>query len=341
MTAVSPVDLQLRDAYWHLLGHRSELARPGSFVRLSWLNDDVVAYLDGESIVVFDNVCPHRGARLLDGEHGVAPLVCRYHGWAYRGGRVRVPPGSGLSAEVCEGVDLSRLQSAWCGEWLFASVNPCMALPEQLAGVHDELAALSATIDRRLDFNAYPYECAWQVAVENALEPYHIAAVHPQSLGELKLATGENSLHPWSSVWRASIEDERSDRRLKRIRRLFAAEPPFEGYASYYLFPFSMISTTYGYSYSVQNFLPSAVVGRTNFVSRLYVARASAAEFAATLTPFFESTAAFNRRVFEEDHAICQRVHPQAWSRRADALLTESEVKVRQFRALWDRASGR
>ena len=337
MMSPAPVDLRLRDAYWHLLAHRAELASPGSFVRLSWLGDDVVAYLDGGSVVVFDNVCPHRGARMLEGDFGTSSLVCRYHGWSYRGGKVRVPPGSGLSSDVCERIDLARLHTAWCGDWLFASVNPRATLEEQLSGVYKVLAAMATTVCRRADFNAYPYECSWQVAVENALEPYHIAAVHPFSLGELKLAPGSNEFHPYASVWRAGIDDERSDRRLKRIRRLFAAPPVFEGYASIYLFPFSMVSTTYGYSYSVQNFLPAATPDRTNFVSRLYVAKASAAEFESTLDPFFESTASFNRRVFEEDHAICRRVHPRAWSQRIDARLTGSEAKVRQFRELWDR----
>jgi phenylpropionate dioxygenase-like ring-hydroxylating dioxygenase large terminal subunit len=329
----------LRDSFWHLVCHRSELAQPGDYVRLGWLGDDAIAWRDRDEIVVFDNVCPHRGTRFLDGASGNAPLVCPYHGWSYRNGRLRVPPNSDVPRERADRVDLCRLRSAWCGEFLFASIAPRFTLEEQLEGVWDALAAISGLVDRRADFNAYAYECDWRVAVENALEPYHIATIHPSSLGELRLEPGTNDLHPWSSVWRAAIQDERTDRRLRQLERLFEPAERYRGYLSIYLFPFSMVSTTYGFSFSQQSFFPGVDPLRTNFYSRLLTARLKSPAAAEALASFFESTAQFNRRVFDEDHAICRRVHTDAWVRRDDSLLAGSELKVRQFRELYGRAT--
>ena len=54
---------RLKEHYWHLVCHRSALAKPGNFVRMEWFDDEVVAFNDQGEIIVFDNVCPHAAAR--------------------------------------------------------------------------------------------------------------------------------------------------------------------------------------------------------------------------------------------------------------------------------------
>ena len=330
----------IRDQFWHLACHRSELAGPGSFVRLTMLGDDVVVFQD-KDLLVFDNLCPHRGARFLTDSHGVGRLVCRYHGWSVRNGKVCVskPPGS-VSREDAPEPQLRRYQGEWCGDFLFVAIAPRFSLQEQLSGVWADVESLSKRIAKRLDFNEYPYECQWPVAVENALEPYHVPLIHADSLGQLELGPGRNELFDWSSVWYSPIENERSRKLLERMRRMFREPPAFEGYCSIFLFPWSMISATYSYSFSIQSFMPSAAVDRTEFVSRFYAAHTASAETDSALEPFFRSSIDFNRKVFAEDHEICKRVHPAAWDRRDDSVLMDSEVKVKHFRQLIERAGG-
>lgn len=325
---------KLRDEYWHLICHRREIGKPGDFVRLSWLGDDVVAYNDGGSVLVFDNVCPHRGARFLLEDSGNAPLVCRYHGWSYRNGAVRVARREDFAACDLERVDIDRLQVSWCGDFLFASVRPRWELQRQLAGVSELLAGTSTTIAARFDFDAYPYECDWRIAVENALEPYHIGAIHQETLATMRLEAGRNEIYPSSSVWYSKLQDTRSDRLLKGMNRFFQLPGQFEGYMSVYLFPFSMLSSTYGFSHSLQNFFPAERAGVTRFSSRMLVSRRREGVPEETLRSFFESTAAFNRRVFAEDHEICKRVHPRIWDLDRPMPLSGSEEKVAHFRAL-------
>ena len=335
---MDPLDAEklraLRDEYWHPICHRSEIGQPGDFVRLSWLGDDVVAYNDAGNILVFDNVCPHRGARFLTEEAGNAPLVCRYHGWSYRNGAVRVARKEDFAPCDIENVDIGRLQLAWCGDFLFAAVRPRAELRAQLAGVFDILASTSATISARFDLNAYPYECDWRTAVENALEPYHIGMIHPETLSSMRLDAGRNDFFATTSIWYAKVQDARTERLLKGMKRFFDQEHQFDGYMSIYLFPFSMLSSTYGFSHSLQNFFPGDKPRVTSFCSRLLVSRRREGVAADALQAFFESTATFNRKVFEEDHQVCKRVYPRIWEAGRPMPLSRAEEKVAHFRGL-------
>jgi phenylpropionate dioxygenase-like ring-hydroxylating dioxygenase large terminal subunit len=320
--------------FWHLACHRSELAASGSFIRFSVLGDDIVIYQDRD-LLVFDNLCPHRGSRFLTESHGVGRLVCRYHGWSVRNGKVCVARAPGEPERLLvPQPTLRRYQGQWCGDFLFVSMDPVMDLREQLAGTWELLENTSRRVDVRLDVNEYDYECDWPVAVENALEPYHVPLVHRDSLGDLELGPGRNDIFDWSSVWYSPIGNVRSRKLLERMKGLFSAAPEYEGYYSIFVFPWSMLSSTYSYSFSVQSFVPSAMAGRTGFMSRFYSARTKSAETSSGLEPFFRSSIDFNRKVFSEDHEVCRRVHPSAWVRRDDRFLMDSEIKVRHFRDL-------
>jgi phenylpropionate dioxygenase-like ring-hydroxylating dioxygenase large terminal subunit len=65
---------------WVIAAHHCELANPGDFVLLPWQRGELaLTNIDGE-VIAFDNLCPHRGARIFAGMHGNSPPVCRYHG---------------------------------------------------------------------------------------------------------------------------------------------------------------------------------------------------------------------------------------------------------------------
>ena len=328
-------DHALRNHWWHPVCHRSEVGKPGDYVRLTWLGEEVVAYNDGGNVLVFDNVCPHRGGRFLTGSCGNGPLTCPYHGWSYRGGRLWVGRREAFDADELARVGLNLLQAEWCGDFLFASAAPQRPLLAQLEGVVELLTAISRSIAFRFDLSAYTYECDWKVAMENALEPYHIDLVHQQTLGSLRMGPGRNEFFPCASVWYTEVTDERTARRLKSLERLFDLAYQHDGYVSVFLYPFSMISSTFGYSYSLQNFFPGGTSGRTDFVSRLLCSALRTGVDPQLLQPFFDSSAEFNRKVFEEDHAICKRVSPGFWDPGRLMPLSSLEAKVAHFRGLY------
>ncbi|MGS1034587.1 aromatic ring-hydroxylating oxygenase subunit alpha [Burkholderia glumae] len=328
-------DLELITRHWHLVGHRRELPADGDFVRFDCAAGEIVVFNDAGELVAFDNRCPHRGARMYLDDSGNQTASCAYHGWTYREGQLIIPSRERFRHCSIERAALNTYALEWCGDFLFVGIRPAADLATQLGEFEPVVADISFNIDRRLDLNRYDYGCYWPLAVENALEPYHIGAVHPGTLGALALEDGENRYDGVNSLWRAPIGASRQRNQLAKLRRLFAIDYQYEGYLSLYLFPFTMISSTYGYSYSLQHFLPAGgeAAGLTRFTSRLYGAPTKGATADAIIEPFFASTARLNRQVFDEDHAICRRLPRDAWSTAPLAFPADTEAKIDHFRA--------
>lgn len=321
---------RLIDEFWHPIAHRSELASPRDFVRTRIGGEEAVAFHDGENVIVFDNLCPHRGARIFDGEAGNARFLCRYHGWSYSRGKV-MTGSPGFLDPHCGAPALAIWQTEWLGDFLFASKQPANGLRDQLADFAGLLETISRDLVERSDINVYDYECDWRVALENALEPYHVGIIHPETLDSLKLAPGENLFSGRNSLWKTEVTNDRIRRGLDRLNGMFELDYQHKGYFSFYLFPFSMLSSTFGFSYSLQNFFPSDESEMTLFHSRFYRSRTKASVKPEVIGPFFENAARVNRAVFDEDHQICKRVPARSW--RADlGFLTQSEAKVAHFR---------
>lgn len=324
----------LWENYWHLVCHRSELPDHGDFIKLQVLEFEVVIFNDNGELVAFDNRCPHRGARIYVESAGNQAATCIYHGWTYSGGRLIVPNAEQFASCDVRQADLKRWQIEWVGDFLFVGAQPKQPIDIQLGGLRAKLEDISFGIAGREDWNAYTFECDWKIAIENALEPYHISLVHPQSLGMLELSAGENSFDGVNSIWYAPVGNKRMAKQLSSLKRFFAIDYQYEGYMSIYMFPFTMLSSTYGYSYSLQSFLPSIQSDRTHFASRMLKMSVRAGVSPAVLTGFFESSAKVNRQVFDEDHKICRRMTTDSWSPNPPTFAADSEAKLLHFRQL-------
>jgi phenylpropionate dioxygenase-like ring-hydroxylating dioxygenase large terminal subunit len=325
------MDRELWETHWHLLAHRSELATSSRFVAFQVADEEVVAFHDGESVVVFDNRCPHRGTRIFDGTHGQQRWFCRYHAWAYTKGRMIIPQRDTFACDLSD-VQLNTYQTQWLGDFLFVSRRPAMALDEQLAGITDVLEGISHGIGSRGDLNAYQYQCNWKIAVENALDQYHVAVIHHETLNKLKMEPARDHYHGINNVSYAGVGDERVERRLRSLKRFFDIEYQSEGYIAIHLFPFTFLTSTFGYSYSLQNFYPSTDQDRTAFISRFYPARLSPKISPEAMHTFFESSVAVNHKVFAEDAEICARVPTDTWSPHSPRYLSSGEEKIAFFR---------
>jgi phenylpropionate dioxygenase-like ring-hydroxylating dioxygenase large terminal subunit len=323
---------RLWSEHWHLLAHRSELSEARDFVRFDVLGREVVLHHDGASVIAFDNRCPHRGARIFDEDTGRERFVCRYHGWSYAKGRVFVADKASLAHCPLDRVELNTFQTAWLGDFIFIAEAPTQSLEKQLAGLSPLVEEISHGIGKRWDFNRYLYQADWRIALENALEPYHVGQIHPDTLNTLKLQPGENRYFGHNSVWSAPLGDDRMVRRMRALSRLFDLPHQFEGYESLYLFPFTMISSTFGFSQSVQHFLPATIPERSYFTSRLFTGRLKPTTKPELVASLMESSATMNRAVFEEDHAICQRVPVDTWSPNPPRFWSASEKKLLHFR---------
>jgi phenylpropionate dioxygenase-like ring-hydroxylating dioxygenase large terminal subunit len=321
---------RLTHDYWHLVAHRSELARPGDYVRLDWPLGELVLFNDEGEIIAFDNICPHRGGRFFVEDAGAGRAVCPYHGWSYRRGMVRAARPELFDACDLQRADLASFQIAWCGGFLFVGVAPVAPLDRQLAGLAEELAAVSEDIERRADLDVRRLPIDWRVLVENALESEHVNAVHGETLAPLALNDEQETLYGDNCAYAAAVGAGRTAKALAGVRRFFDARHGADGYRSLYLFPFAMLSSTYGLTYGLQTYLPAAEGRSTHFRSRLLAVR-SAPDREAITAPFLTSAAQFNRRVFDEDAAICARVSPHYDLDGPQRIFGKREARVAHF----------
>ncbi|MFS0774385.1 aromatic ring-hydroxylating oxygenase subunit alpha [Sphingomonas sp. 1P08PE] len=325
------MDRELWETHWHLLAHRSELATSSRFLAFQVAGEEVVAFHDGDSVVVFDNRCPHRGTRIFDGTHGQQRFFCRYHAWSFAKGRMVIPQRETFSCDLSD-VRLNTYQTHWLGEFLFVSRRPAMAIEEQLAGISEILEGISHSIGTRGDLNTYAYQCNWKIAIENALDQYHVAVIHNQTLNKLKMEPARDHYYGINNISYAGVGDERVERRLRSLRRFFEIEFQSEGYIAIHLFPFTFLTSTFGYSYSLQQFYPLIDQNSAAFTSRFYPARLSPRISPDAMQTFFESSISVNHKVFAEDADICARVPTDTWSATPPPYLSSGEEKIAFFR---------
>jgi Rieske 2Fe-2S family protein len=181
------------EAQWIAAGHAADLAAPGSFRTVS-VGRESVLLLRGQdgALRAFLNVCRHRGARLCTDTSGQVKraLQCPYHAWTYR------LDGSLLSApNLIKMPDIDRteygLAPVHLREWLgyawvcLAEAPPSFedtvigAAAERLGGPAeiDAWDIGSLAVGRRV---TYDVAANWKLIVENFMECYHCATIHPE-----------------------------------------------------------------------------------------------------------------------------------------------------------------
>lgn len=316
--------------FWHFGAHTSELSNVGDYVKLNSLGKEIVLYNDGAKIIAFDNICPHRGARFFLDSRGNSMAVCKYHGLTIANGRVHMPTNDNY---VNCPKSYRNFQVEICGSFVFFAIAPELSLLDQLGGeLYDLIEAISFDCCRLEDVNEYQFNCNALVAVENALEPDHVPFVHSETLYPLGLVNYRNHLYGKNSIVKFDIGNEKIRKGLERLSKLFDyGAQRFEGYMSIHIFPFGFISSTGGYSYSIQNFFPSKD-DSCNFSSNLYFSNLLNGRDNKIIDHFVQSTALVNRRVFDEDHKICSRIKYEVWCDLFDVSLSPDEIKIEYFR---------
>ena len=323
---------QLWEEHWHLFCHRSEVAEPHAFLKLDIFQEEVVVFNDGHELVAFDNRCPHRGARIFESHSGKQRWVCPYHGWAFLKGKFYIPQKETFRDSDPKQAQLNRYHMTWVGDFLFVSKRPRLNISDQLGIVEPILSSISKSMGEQRDMNAYEYKSNWKIAVENALDQYHVPLVHEKTLSRLNLGPAKDEYVGSNNISRAEIGDDKVARKLRSIKRLFDLKINIEGYIAIYIFPYTFLTSTFGYSYSLQQFYPSIDNNRSFFTSRFYTGRLAQNIQPNSLAAFFDSSIELNHQVFKEDAGICARIPYSSWSIQAGQYVCDGESKVLEFR---------
>jgi len=171
---------------WVFLGLEIELEDVGSF-KTTYLGDVPVVMVRDEDrrLRVFENVCVHRGAKLVRKRCGRADtLDCMYHSWSYGldGRLLGVPMPAGFQPEFRKSdfrlSELPRVET--CAGMVFASYDPDIeSLADYLGGFRPYLdEILTEGGIELIGYQRYHVKANWKLFVENTIDAYHPGLLH-------------------------------------------------------------------------------------------------------------------------------------------------------------------
>jgi choline monooxygenase len=191
-------------ASWQLVAHATQLLGIGdhALAQIGAVPLLIVRGDDGR-LRALHNVCRHRAGPLAECDgRGAKSLVCRYHGWTYGlDGALRGAPQMGRARDFDPST--IRLPAARVAQWqgrVFAALTDAAPeFEEFVAGIDARLPQPLAQLafDRRI---SYEVACNWKVYVENYLEGYHVARVHPRLATVLDSAQYATHTARWHSL---------------------------------------------------------------------------------------------------------------------------------------------
>lgn len=184
---------QVWEAMWVCIGRSDEAATAGQFFTRDVGHENVLVIRGRDGVLrAFLNVCRHRGARICTESCGQAKnsIQCKYHAWTYAlDGRIIGAPNLAKDMDLkAASLDLIpvALEEWWGYVWVNVS-GDAGALREQIGPVlnrrFDDLDKLKRygiddlRVGKRIE---YDVAANWKLGVENFMECYHCAPMHPE-----------------------------------------------------------------------------------------------------------------------------------------------------------------
>jgi glycine betaine catabolism A len=181
------------ERHWFAAARAGELDAPGRFRTVQVGRESVLIVRGRDNqLRAFFNVCRHRGAKLCVEEEGEARrnLQCPYHAWTY-----------GLDGKLVAAPNLTKMPDVdrveyglvnvhireWLGyAWVCLADEP-PSFEDTVVGAATDRLGDAALIDRwEVDELAvgrrivYDVHANWKLIVENFMECYHCATIHPE-----------------------------------------------------------------------------------------------------------------------------------------------------------------
>jgi Rieske 2Fe-2S family protein len=178
---------------WFCAARSSDLAGPGSFKTVQIGRESVIVSRNrAGAIRAFYNVCRHRGAKLCTEGSGEIKRAfqCAYHAWTYDlDGALIAAPNLTKMPDV-DRTEFGLMKVAvreWLGYvWLCLADEPPSFDQAVMQTVADRLGDLESiehydlehlSVGRRI---VYDVKANWKLIVENFMECYHCATIHPE-----------------------------------------------------------------------------------------------------------------------------------------------------------------
>jgi glycine betaine catabolism A len=178
---------------WFCAIRVADLAAPGTFRTCQAAQESVLCVRGRDDRVrAFLNICRHRGARLCPAESGQVSryLRCGYHSWSYGlDGSLDAAPNLGpVPGAIRERYGLVPVAAReWLGYlWVCLADQPPSFEETVIGAVTGRLGDPEAigrygvgelALGRRI---SYDVRANWKLIIENFLECYHCASIHPE-----------------------------------------------------------------------------------------------------------------------------------------------------------------
>lgn len=339
---------------WQFVGMRDELANDRDFVCVDLPDDSIVVQNFRGNLHAFRNVCTHRLNLIQTTERGNRPLMCSYHAWTF--GADGMPLGKGerqgfvASREQREGLRLTCYRVEACGRFVFVSrSHEALSLDDFLGPFAKLLRELSGYMGLQTHFGGIPHAANWKLLVENVLECYHCATVHPetfvaglgvgqQRIADVQVTNTPGGVHSSSHFPRVPIKREALRRKL--VSHLDGRAFAHDSFFHVHIFPNLFISSTEGTNFYVGHAIPRAA-DATHLRIRFF-------EPAVELTPGGRARQnAINAhsiplgvQVIEEDRAILETVQRGVTIADRPPALGHEEVRIAAFHDGYERMMG-
>ncbi|GAA0695534.1 aromatic ring-hydroxylating dioxygenase subunit alpha [Kitasatospora atroaurantiaca] len=178
---------------WFCAARASDLAAPGNFRTVQVGRESVLVTRSRDhSVRAFLNICRHRGARLCTEESGEVKRAfqCPYHAWTY-----------GLDGKLVAAPNLTSMPDVdrtayglipvhvreWLGYvWVCLAADPPSFEEDVIGAATERLGDPRAIEHYQADELAvgrtlhYEVRANWKLIVENFMECYHCATIHPE-----------------------------------------------------------------------------------------------------------------------------------------------------------------
>ncbi|MDA0338735.1 MAG: aromatic ring-hydroxylating dioxygenase subunit alpha [Proteobacteria bacterium] len=178
------------DRSWLFVGTMWDFPEAGSFKVFDNMGRAQVLLVRGEDdkIRAFYNTCRHRGATIIRDECGTAKggrFSCQFHAWTYdlEGKLVGIPDKRDFSNDPS--LDDEKLHSIRCEIWCgFIFINLSDDAPDLLTWLGPVAEDFNWVDGLRPSHRRERLlACNWRVCIEAFIEVYHIATVHPTTVG--------------------------------------------------------------------------------------------------------------------------------------------------------------
>ena len=184
---------QIFEKMWFCAARSSDLTGPGSFKTVTVGRESVLVTRNRKGAArAYFNVCRHRGAKLCTEESGQAARAfqCPYHAWTYDfDGKLIAAPNLTKMPDI-DRVEYGLVTIAvreWLGYvWVCLADDPppfestvSNAVVERLGDLEsiERYGVESLQVGRRI---VYDVKANWKLIIENFMECYHCATIHPE-----------------------------------------------------------------------------------------------------------------------------------------------------------------